>query len=177
MQLSNFKNMSRSRDFLIHVFSGVILDYVQYCLLMVGSEVIWAKGWAGRGERVLTISLCLNFHQHLWTRQARRETGDKLARWGGGGGRQQRKEISFLFYFPFFFFRFFFFFFILNSGKIRLYMDLSHRFTSFGPEACLKAPQLPNFHKPSQNHVLFKFLIWQLIYWLPAITCTIYFYL
>lgn len=120
MQLSNFKNMSRSRDFLIHVFSGVILDYVQYCLLMVGSEVIWAKGWAGRGERVLTISLCLNFHQHLWTRQARRETGDKLARWGmgeeGSRGRRYLSSFTFLFFFRFFFF--FLFHFKLGENKI-----------------------------------------------------------
>lgn len=61
MQLSNFKNMSRSRDFLIHVFRGVVLDCFQYCLLTVGSEVIWGRAGEGpskaRGTWSHTFSL------------------------------------------------------------------------------------------------------------------------
>lgn len=78
MQLSNFKNMSRSRDFLIHVFSGVILDCFQYCLLTVGSEVIWGRAEKGKGNtfsQFLPASISIR-HGGLWSVRSRRERRD-----------------------------------------------------------------------------------------------------
>ena len=94
MQLSNFKNMSRSRDFLIHVFSGVILDCFQYCLLTVGSEVIWGRAEQGTGNMTshfLPASISIR-RGDLRTRQFR-ERGDNLQDWEwerrGSRGRRQ----------------------------------------------------------------------------------------
>lgn len=44
MQLSNFKNMSTSSDFLIHVFSRVIFSLFSILSPKAGSEMVGGEG-------------------------------------------------------------------------------------------------------------------------------------
>ena len=102
MQLSNFKNMSRSRDFLIHVFSGVVLDWFQYFLQTVGSEVIWGRAEQGKGNMIsqfLPASISIR-HGNLWNRQFG-ERGDNLQDWEGErkGSRGWRQCFALLLFF------------------------------------------------------------------------------
>lgn len=149
MQLSNFKNMSRSRDFLIHVFSGVVLDCFPYCLLTVGSEVIWGRAEQGKGNMIsqfLPASISIR-HGNLWNRQFR-ERGDNLQDWEGErkGSRGWRQCFALLLFFKFIIIVHFIFIVHFKLREIRLSTDLSHRCTSLGPEVCMSPPQFSNFH-------------------------------
>lgn len=94
MQPGNFKNMFRSRDFLIHVFSRAILDCFQSYLLAVGSEVIWGRGKRGGGH-VSPQFLPASFPSDLGISGAG-NPGDSGGRGGGrerrGGGRGGRER-------------------------------------------------------------------------------------
>lgn len=62
MQLSNFKNMSGSRHFLIHVLVGGYFRAFSILSPYSGVKSDLGRGQAGKKERVLTISPCLDFH-------------------------------------------------------------------------------------------------------------------
>lgn len=69
---------------MIHVFSGIILNYFQYCLLTLGSGVIWGRGKRGKRDvssQFLPASISIR-HGDLWNRVSRRE---RLGEEGQGG--------------------------------------------------------------------------------------------
>lgn len=79
---------------MIHVFRGVVLDCFQYCLLTVGSEVIWGRAEEGTGNMISHFlpALISIRRGDLWTRPFR-EKGDNLQDWEwerrGSRGRRQ----------------------------------------------------------------------------------------
>jgi hypothetical protein len=62
MQLSNFKNMSRSRHFLIHVLVGGYFWVFSILSPYSGVKSDLGRGQAEEKEHVPTLSPCLNFH-------------------------------------------------------------------------------------------------------------------